>query len=458
VRNYLRDGKAKQMTSRPAKNLWLERVLALLALMNFGFVLFDFSYIPWRNLYFRYLNPITKIYDPLKGIEPHRETEKYLATVDSLKKQAQTQGWQSTEVQATLQDLGEQSARMIETNPFQLAGKTGTLEKIKNRLRDRMHQESSRSAFRAFWSLNHLQKAGFEQELAYFDRQIRPLVALNYFRETGEDGSFIDNFWWIDLGFVGIFGIDLSSRLLALRRRSPRMTWREAVLTRWYDLLLILPWWRLLRVIPVTIRLNQAEIVNLSLLQHQINRLFVNELADELTQVVVTQVLHQAQGSVKSGAASKLVTDRLLRPYVDLNAVNELEAIAQILLEIAIYRILPKVQPDLEEITNHLLHKALIDSPAFQSLQLLPGFAEAPSQLIDRLVPQISDTLYLGLTKALHDPENGKLTRRLAENLAAALGSELQKSQTVTKIESLLADLLEEMKVSYVRNDDLSRP
>jgi hypothetical protein len=68
-------------TSLKNKSLWLERTLAILALLNFGLVLFDLSYIPWRNLYFRYLNPVTKIYDPIKGIEPHRETAQYLATV-----------------------------------------------------------------------------------------------------------------------------------------------------------------------------------------------------------------------------------------------------------------------------------------------------------------------------------------------------------------------------------------
>jgi hypothetical protein len=440
------------------KNLWLERTIALFALANLGIVIFDLSYIPWRNLYFRYLNPITKIYDPIKGIEPHRETTQYLATVDRLKQQSQTQGWQSANVQKTLQDLNEQSTRMIETNPFQLAGKTGALEKIKNRMRDHMGQESARRSFQAFWQVENLQPKAAETELSYFDRRIRPLIDINYFRETGEDGDFVDNFWWIDLGFITIFGLDLWWRLLTLHRRSPRTTWREALFSRWYDLFLLSPWFRLLRIVPVTIRLHQAALINLSVAQHQLNSLVVNEFADELTQVVVTQVLNQAQGSIKNGAASKLVTDRLQRSYVDLNNVNEVEAIAQIVLEIAIYRVLPKIQPDLEEIADNLLQKALADSPAFQGLRVIPGFAEAPHQLTGPLVRQVSDALYIGLTKALSDPDNGKLARRLAENFTTALGAELQKGHTVSKLESLLADLLEEVKVSYVHADDLGRP
>jgi hypothetical protein len=110
------------------KNLWWERGLAILIAVNFGWVLFDLSYIPWRNLYFRYLPGLTKVYDPLKGIEPHRETTKYLATVDRFKQQ-------NLQSATTLKELVDQSVQTVETNPFQGAGKSGALEKIKIRRR-----------------------------------------------------------------------------------------------------------------------------------------------------------------------------------------------------------------------------------------------------------------------------------------------------------------------------------
>jgi hypothetical protein len=424
------------------KNLWWERGLAILIAINFGWVLFDLSYIPWRNLYFRYLPALTKVYDPLKGIEPHRETTKYLATVDRFKKQ----GLQSV---ATLKELVDQSVQTVETNPFQGAGKSGALEKIKNRLRDHTGKESSKEAFRVFWSEANFTGAKRAFEIAFFDRQIRPLFDINYFREIGEDGEPIDHFWLIDLGFGSIFLLDLLLRLQRMRRRNPRLTWRSAVLDRSYDLLLILPVMRLLRVIPLAIRWHQARLINLDYIQHQLNTRFVNEFADELTQVVINQVLNQAQGAIKSGTATQLITTRLLRPYVDLNDVNEVEAIAQIILEIAIYRVLPKIQPDLEEIVSTLVQKASIDSPAFQNLKLIPGFTEAPHQLIDQVVRQVSEALYLGLTKSLNDPQNGKLAKRLAENFMEALGAEFQKGQTVSKLESLVVDMLAEMKASY---------
>jgi hypothetical protein len=424
------------------KNLWWERGLAILIAVNFGWVLFDLSYIPWRNLYFRYLPSLTKVYDPLKGIEPHRETTKYLATVDRFKKQ-------NLQSAATLKELVDQSVQTVETNPFQGAGKSGALEKIKNRLRDHTGKESSKEAFRVFWSEGNFTGAKKASEMAFFDRQIRPLFDINYFREIGENGEPIDHFWLIDLGFGAVFLLDLFLRLRRTRRRNPRLSWRSAVLDRWYDLLLVLPLVRLLRIVPLAIRWHQARLINLNYIQHQLNTRFVNEFADELTQVVINQVLNQAQGAIKSGTATQLITTRLLRPYVDLNDVNEVEAIAQIILEIAIYRVLPKIQPDLEEIVSNLVQKASIDSPAFQNLKLIPGFTEAPHQLIDQIVRQVSEALYLGLTKSLNDPQNGKLAKRLAENFMEALGAELQKGQTVNKLESLVVDMLAEMKASY---------
>jgi hypothetical protein len=427
------------------KFLWWERGVALLATVNLGLVLFDLSYVPWRSFYLNYLPGVTASYDRVKGIEPHRETVKYLQTVDRLK----SQNLQSPAAALILQDLAEQSARAIETNPFQLVGKTGTLEKIKNRMRDHMGQESSKAAFRAFWSTQNLTAPRAAQELAYFDREIRPLWAANYFRETGEDGDFVDWFWAIDLGFALVFAVDIGVWLIYQKRRHPKKAWRSIGLERWYDGLLLLPALRWLRVLPVAVRWHQVGWIDLSLWQHQVNQLVAQEFGEELTQVVVTQVLGQAQQAIASGVASSLIVDALRRPSVDLNNVNELEAIAQLLLEIGIYRVLPKIQPDLEQIVGSLLQQVLADTPALQNLKLLPGVGEAPQQIIDNLVRQVSDALYLGLTKALNDPQNGRLAKRFAEHLTAAVGTELQKGHTIDKLEALLSDLLLEMRATY---------
>ena len=106
-----------------------------------------------------------------------------------------------------------------------------------------------------------------------------------------------------------------------------------------------------------------------------------------------------------------------------------------------------------EAILRHLFQKALLESPAYRNLQRLPGVGEMPAQAIDRVVKEVSASLYTALTKVLADPDTTRLSRRLAENLTKSIGTEMQQGQTVIKIESLLYDLLEEVKVTYIGKD-----
>ncbi|MDF5723912.1 MAG: hypothetical protein PUP91_26300, partial [Rhizonema sp. PD37] len=63
------------------RNLWFNRLMAIIALVNLFLVFFDLSYVPWRNLYLREVPSVTQLYDPIKGIKIHRETQNYINTV-----------------------------------------------------------------------------------------------------------------------------------------------------------------------------------------------------------------------------------------------------------------------------------------------------------------------------------------------------------------------------------------
>jgi hypothetical protein len=72
-------------------------------------------------------------------------------------------------------------------------------------------------------------------------------------------------------------------------------------------------------------------------------------------------------------------------------------------------------------------------------------------ELTGRLVKEISQTVYDGLNSAMEpDPVGDELFRRLIGHLSEALGSEIQAKQTLQQIQSLLTDLLEEIKINYV--------
>lgn len=434
------------------RNRWFERLMAIIALVNLCLVFFDLSYVPWRDLYFQEVPSLIQIYDPIKGIEPHRETQNYLNKVDQVEKLVLQTGVESPQGEELLGELRRLSNQMIEDNPFALANKSGTLEKIKNQIRDRVGEESAHKAFETFWSQAYLSQAGWQQEIGFFNIEVRPLIQKNYYRRLGTNGKFLNNFWLIDLPFVILFGLEFLARSFSISRQNPRLNWLEAMLRRWYDIFLLLPFWRWLRVIPVTLRLYQAELLNLEPVRKQIKYDFIANFAEELTELVGIRMIDQAQESIQRGDIARwLLHPETHRPYININNTDEVKAIATRLLHLSIYDVLPKVQPDLEALLHHSVTTLLNQSPVYQQLQHVPGLNQLPTQLTERLVADISGATYSTLTTLLEDPVAAEQSNRLIRNFNEALQIELQKKHNLQELQSLLIDMLEEIKINYVR-------
>ncbi len=428
--------------------------MAIIASIGLIVAMFDFTYIPWRDFYFRNLPTVIEHYDRFKGIEPHRETERYLNAVEQLKLTVNKTGLSSAQTQIWLQELATLSVSLIQNNPFQVAEKTGNLEKIKNQVRDRVQNQSAKGSFQTFWSQSYLTKAGWDKEIDFYEQRIKPLIVTNYYRRLDLSGNYVDLFWQIDIIFIGILAIDLLGRVYYIRRSNRNVSLLQAIVRRWYDLILLLPFAQFMRVIPVVIRWHQAKLVNFDTIRSELNQLFVGQIVNELTDAVVIQVLIQTQGAVKQGQIAQTIGRYLKQPHIDLNNTNEIEVLFELISELIIYRVIPKIQPDLEAIFRHLFQKALLESPAYRNFKLLPGIGELPAQAIDRVVKEVSGSIYIALTKVLEDPTSGNLTRRLAQTLTQSIGDEMQRGQTIVKIESLLYDLLEEVKVTYSNSKD----
>ncbi|WP_017718596.1 hypothetical protein [Kamptonema formosum] len=445
-------------------SLWFERAMALLALTNLGLVLFDLSYVPGRDFYFRHLGDLTQLYDPIKGIEPHRDTQRYMATVEKLREEVAQTGVQSPQSEEVLQELQKLSVEMIEDNPFQVANKTGTLEKIKNRMRRHMFgtkDASSREAFQNFWSQEHLLRSGWQNEIAFYEREIKPLLAVNYYRHIGENGEFIEDFWTIDRWFIGLFLAEFLARTWVIHRRYDGLKWfPDAVLWRWYDVFLLLPFWQWLRVIPLVIRLNQAKFPDMEPARAQVSRVFLASFAEELTEVVIVQALDQMQSAVEKGDAARSLFDAMSQRYIDLNQTNEVEAIAKRLLQVTLCKVLPEIQPDLEALLRHNIETAFSQLPVYQQLVRMPGVGGLPAQLTEQLAAQISklftevpQSAYTSIANAPADPVAAKLSDRLVEHFSVTLREELQQERTLEELQSLVSDLLEEIKVNYVQRE-----
>lgn len=505
--------------------------MAIVALINLLIVIFDLTYVPLRNFWLlgnlQILNLkvpiplppplsaplpppfdticrtagekpekaslITQCYDPVKGIEAHRDTEAYLATVDRLQDLVNDQGRRSLdepedpEVVATLQTLGQLSTDMISSNPFESADKSGTLEKIKNLMRDHMEDElqklgpaeleqilqpsssgratrstlsrsrvSATAAFRVFWSPAYLNANNWKQEMTWFNTNLRPLLQTNYYRSISENGLPTNHFWAIDAPFVTLFLVEFLARTFYLSRRSTGVSWLGAMVWRWYDILLFFPFgllfpnWAWLRILPVTVRLHQSRLVNMNQIREQATQGFVSSIAEELTEVVVIQVIDQTQSAIQRGDFAQLIA-QATKSRVDINNVDEVAEISRLVVQLLVYQVLPKVQPDLEALLSHTVETVLKQSPAYQTLKNLPGFENLQTQFTNRLVKEVTQASYNTLTGALEDPIGAELSRRLVQHLGETLRSEIQRQHVLPEMQPLLIDLLEEIKLSYVQ-------
>lgn len=460
------------LSTKPAvrhRSRWFEKIMAAIALLNLILVLLDYSYIPFRDDYLKLVPQITEHYgQTLKGIEPNRMTDTYLKSVNKLedKISVQENGDRSTITNldgVILDDLRRQSRALINENPFALANKTGTLERIKRRMIEYVATtagteiNSAKAAFDTFWSEAFLTPTTASEKLDFFDTQIRPLIATNYYRKDdipliGSHSIPTDRFILIDLGFITLFGLEFLIRTLWLSRRYPDTSWFDAMLWRWYDVFLFMPFLRWFRIIPVTVRINQSRLLNLEPLRNRLTRFLIASVAVELTEVVVLRMIDQVQNMVRSGDARR----SLLKPnpnqrYIDLNGIDEIQVISQRLTSTLLEKVIPKLQTDIEILLQHTIQNVLAKNVIYSNMQTLPGVSNLSSQLTQQLSTELYTALYQTLTDTLQDEKGAELSQALLQKLGQVFRQELQQDQGIDELESLLTVWLDEVKINYVQ-------
>jgi hypothetical protein len=429
---------------------WFQKFMAMIAVINLLLVGFDSSYITLRDIYFHQIPPVVIAYDKIKGIEPHPETEKYLQTLQQLTLELQQppNSLETPQVENLLASLRHESDRMLNENPFMAAGKFGTFAKIQRRMRQHLGTEYADEAFQTFWTSRYLSNHNLSQEIKFFQSQISPLIARNYFRNVDEIGQVIDDFWRIDIFFMCLFGLEFILRTFFMHRRISGLRWIDAMLRRWYDVLLFLPFWRGLRVIPVAVRLQQSELVNFDRILVQMTHEPAARLADRLSRFVMVRFINQAQDSIREGTAAESFLNP--QPAVDLNNVNEIEVITDRLLELTIYKVLPQIKPELEAVLHHSIESAFKESGIYQSLKSLPGVGNLPTDFTEQMASNLAQTTVSVLETSYADVEGRVLFDRLSQEFNQAFRKALGDRQTQEEIQILLTDFLEELKLNYV--------
>ncbi len=465
-----------------SQRLIIAKIIAIISVLNLGVVFFDLSYIPLRDIWlngkitlgkfkisnYEYEGLTLKIipkswrekitqYDAIKGIVPYRDTQQYLEEVNRLENSINQHGLNSEETEGILHNLGEMSINMIVEDPFKIANKSGTLEIIKNRMREHMDsyiknpESSSKLAFTSFWTVDNLRK-NLSQQLNFFNEEIRPLIRTNYYRPIGENGEFVDYFGIIDFPFIMIIFTDYMIRCAAISIRYQGVKFQDAILWRWYDLIFLFPIFRWLRIIPVTIRLDEAQLLDSQRIKKQLSKGFVAKIAGDITQVVILRIVNQVQKTIEKGEIEKVLFKEETKEYIDLSGRDETAEIIKLLINLVAYEMLPEIRPDVENLLTYILEKTIIESSIYQNIEHLLGLKTFPKNISSKLASQSYEIFLNTINNMLkEDPIFEQYLEKIIDKSSRIMSLRPNARYDIHKMEELLIILLEEVKVNYVQ-------
>ncbi len=309
---------AKSLTPR----LVWDFLMVYLALVNLGLILFDLTYLWLRPFYFQHLPVITRLYDPVKGIEPEPLTTEYLELAEELSEQVSAAA-PAVELEVSLMGLRSLSSRMEEEDPFERSGQTRSLIRLLKGMQVYLQEEPGGTTvvegmtgegelLQYFWSLQPVPHR-LPGRVRFFDDELEPLMAVNYYRTYDLSGKLTDHFWKIDLPFLLIFAAEFFIGWFLSIRRSTYATWFLYPLFHWYDLLGIIPLrqfrlFRLFRIASIYIRLHQSEYsgVGDDIISRTV-KYFANIISEEISDMVSLRILNETQSEIRDGTHRKII-------------------------------------------------------------------------------------------------------------------------------------------------------
>jgi hypothetical protein len=279
---------------------------------------------------------------------------------------------------------------------------------------------------------------------------IDPSLSNSEYLKTG------DRFWQIDAFFICFFGVEFLIKTLFHTKRKPGVTWFNFVLRRWYEIFLLLPIWRGWRLLPVLVRLHKSGLVNLDRAFAQITYEPVAYLADTMSEYMMVRFINQAQSSIEQGDAARVLLQE--QPYLHVNQENTIEQLTNRILELTIYKVLPRVQPGLEDLLHHNLESTIKQSDFYQILQTFSPVNILPKEMTEQLANYLAKTAVDVVANTYEDDKGRKIIDNFSQEFNQSLREELQDEKTLRELQSLLSDWLEEVKLNYVQGGLKSDP
>lgn len=415
------------------------------ALINLGLIAFDLSYLWLRPYYFRYLPVVTRIYDPVKGIEPHPLTERFLTEIQAASSLADLAPG-SPELAERLGEIRRLMVRIVVENPFERSGLGHNLELLKQYVAretghvvtDLADPATLRRAVDELWSGSPATvRTRLDAFLAVEGRPLRE----NYFREFDRSGHMVDHFWILDLPFLLLFWIEFTVRWAYAIRHRTYARWFFFPIFNWYDVLGLVPVgflrvFRLLRLASMYMRLRRSELSNVG--RDAISRsveYISNIVTEEVSDRVAIRILEEYAEEIRDGTHIRIIRETVgsRRDQIESVLVDEIRALLTD----------PAIQGSFRELLRLNLERAVDESRSLHAVPL-PNAVLRP--VIRTVGEVVLDATLETITATVASDDGEAAVRDAASSVLDRLfsGPGLAEAERVAKAISL--DVIEHMK------------
>lgn len=435
----------KLTVNRTALVLVWDLFMVWMAIVNLSLILFDMTYLWLRPLYFHYTPVVTRIYDPVLGIESHPLTEKLIDQAtraeDLLLLDATSPG-----LKQRLDDLAMSTTRVLSENVFDRSGQHRSKIIIARVITNEAGSPTAAliqpgnldEVAHHFWSgdpdlLRH--------RFTLFNTAIRPLLKENFYREFNRTGRLADHFWIIDLPFLVLFWVEFIVRWSLALRRKTHAQWFFFPIFNWYDVLGLIPMqvfrpFRLLRAVSMYMRLRRSELSSVGKDFASRTVAYVsNIITEEVSDRVAVRILDEYAEEIRDGTHLRII-ESTLGP--------RREEIEQVLAEHV--RLLLTNEETLSSFGDLLrlnLERAVENSESLHAIPLPNAILRPVVKTVGEI---IIDTTLESVMATLDSDEGVESLRELAASIVDSILCSPALEETTSLVEDITLHVIEHMK------------
>ncbi|AAP99557.1 MULTISPECIES: hypothetical protein [Prochlorococcus] len=455
---------------KPESKLWVrwEKLIAFVAMINLGWIIFDLSYIPLRSFWInrsidipnsstsislRWIPNITPSYDKIRGIKSSKSSKEVQSIFNKLNQEISNNGVNSIQANRL---LAEYKTTLNATfNELTLISQKDLdrVETIKIMLRLRSGESDYKSAYNKLLNKAYIAESGWENEKKFWERKLIPKLNSDHIKIINKDGNNISHSWKIDIPFQIIFLLDILLKVRMVRYRLNGIKLRHAFLKRLIDIPLLLPFSRLLRILPVLERVCSSKLIPTEPIRAKASQWIVSLLAIEIFEILTIRAIDSVQNIVKSPMLPDRIRSLCSYQSIKNNEKNEISEFLRIWIPLLLKKVGPNMRPQLIDLFEHALQKSLKANPMPDVLKNNLVLEKAESALSSQLASGMIDAI-LDLSKnagsqlAKKDILLEELTVKTIDRFWEELAIALENDSTLKSTQILLLSILEGLKLS----------